>query len=59
MPQVFAENSIAPRWNGFWGDDHHVWLMTEFGELVDLTIKYLHLYPVTKGNNQLEMPAIW
>jgi len=59
VPQVFAENSIAPRWNGFWGDDHHVWLMTEFCELVDLTIKYLHLHPVTKGNNQLEMPAIW
>ncbi|HCE3221409.1 TPA: hypothetical protein NG573_004851 [Vibrio parahaemolyticus] len=59
VPQVFHDNKIAPRWNGFWGDDHHVWLMTEFGELVDLTIKYLHLHPVAKGNGQLEMPAIW
>ena len=59
VPQVFLDNKIAPKWNGFWGDDHHVWLMTEFGELVDLTIKYLHLHPVAKGNSQLEMPAIW
>ncbi|MEZ8402563.1 hypothetical protein AB4242_11550 [Vibrio splendidus] len=59
VSQVFCDSKLAPNWNGFWGDDHHVWLMTEFGELVDLTIKYLHLHPVTKGNSQLEMPAIW
>ncbi|HIF9244650.1 TPA: hypothetical protein ACX6Q3_003313 [Photobacterium damselae] len=59
VSQVFLDNRIAPSWNGFWGDDHHVWLMTEFGELIDLTIKYLHLHPATRGNKQLEMPAIW
>lgn len=59
VSQVFSDDKIAPRWNGFWGDDHHVWLMTEFSEIVDLTIKYLHLHPVTKGNGQLQMPAIW
>lgn len=59
VPQVFSDNKTAPRWNGFWGDDHHVWLMTEFGEIVDLTIKYLHLHPMNKDNNQLQMPAIW
>ncbi|MEM6250658.1 hypothetical protein [Shewanella vaxholmensis] len=59
VSQVFSDNNIAPRWNGFWGDDHHVWLVTEFSEIVDLTIKYLHLHPVTEGNSQLQMPAIW
>ncbi|MEZ8257405.1 hypothetical protein BCU92_02560 [Vibrio cyclitrophicus] len=59
VPQVFSDTNTGPRWNGFWGDDHHVWLMTEFGEIIDLNIKYLHLHPVNKGNDQLQMPAIW
>ena len=59
VAQVFENDSSHPNWNGFWGGDHHVWSCNEFGEVIDLTIKYLHLHPVTKTNGQLPMPAIW
>ncbi|PKH04774.1 hypothetical protein [Moritella sp. Urea-trap-13] len=58
VSQVFLDDRIVPNWNGFWGDDHHVWLRTEFNEIIDLTVKYLHLHPAT-NSNQLQMPAIW
>jgi len=59
VAQVFEDESISPSWNGFWGDDHHVWTCTEFGEFVDLTIRYLHLHPASKYNSQIPMPALW
>jgi hypothetical protein len=59
VAQVFENDSSHPNWNGFWGDDHHIWSCNEFGEVIDLTIKYLHLHPVTKTDGQLPMPAIW
>lgn len=43
----------------FGGDDHHVFLATEYNELVDLTMKYLHLHPMSKKNKQLPVPAVW
>jgi hypothetical protein len=46
-------------WHGFWGDDHHVWLVTEFGELVDLALSQLHLHPSSKRPDSLPIPAIW
>jgi len=59
VSQVFEDEKLMPSWNGFWGEDHHVWLCTEFGEFVDLTVKYLHHHPLSKSRNQLQMPAIW
>ncbi|MBT6225663.1 MAG: hypothetical protein HOI47_03280 [Candidatus Scalindua sp.] len=59
VAQVFEEENRFPSWNGFWGEDHHIWSCTEFGEFVDLTIRYLHLHPDTKDNKQLPMPALW
>ena len=54
------DNSAFPAsWNGFWGDDHHVFCCTEFGELIDLTISYLHEHPNSKHQKQLPVPAIW
>ena len=45
-------------WTGFWDDDHHVWLETEFGEVVDLSISQLHEHPNTKIP-ELQTPAVW
>ncbi|MBL4781103.1 MAG: hypothetical protein JKX92_02570 [Porticoccaceae bacterium] len=60
VPQVFDDELLAPNWSGFWGDNHHVWLLTEFGELVDLNVRYLHKHPESQQiHKQLEMPAIW
>jgi len=58
MAQVFA-NSHVIGWNGFWGEDHHHWLFTEYSEVVDLTIRYLHIHPAKRDNEQLEMPSVW
>lgn len=59
VSQVFDDESKLPSWNGFWGNDHHVFLTTEYNELVDLTMKYLHLHPMSKKNKQLPVPAVW
>ncbi len=45
-------------WTGFWGDDPHVWLQTEFHEIVDLSISELHQHPRTR-TPELPLPAIW
>lgn len=59
VSQVFEDLSKPPSWNGFWGDDHHVWNITEYGEFVDLTISALHLHPLSKEHPQIPVPAIW
>lgn len=59
VSQVFNDESKSPNWNGFWGDDYHVFLATEYSELVDLTMGYLHLHPMSKVNEQLPVPAVW
>lgn len=59
VSQVFNDESKSPSWNGFWGDDHHIFLATEYNEFVDLTMQYLHLHPLSKGNEQLPVPAVW
>lgn len=46
-------------WAGFWGEDHHVWVATEWNEYVDLTIAQLHLHPVGDSKNDEPIPAIW
>jgi len=47
-------------WGGFWDKDHHVWLITEFEELIDFTISLVHLHPkiITKNDFE-EIPPLW
>ncbi len=45
-------------WTGFWDADHHIWLHTEFHEIVDLSVSQLHLHPQTQGE-ELPLPAMW
>ena len=59
VPQVYKNNSCTVGWNGFWGEDHHVWVLTEFGELIDLSINSLHLHPMSQAREQEPVPAIW
>jgi hypothetical protein len=46
-------------WGGFWDRDHHVWLVTEFMELVDLTISELHLHPASSRRDAEPIPPLW
>lgn len=46
-------------WFGFWGEDHHVWLVTEYAELIDLTIAQLHLHPAASRPDAYPIPAFW
>lgn len=48
-----------PRWGGFWDQDHHVWLMTGFGELVDLSIGVLHRHPASSRADGHPNPPLW
>jgi hypothetical protein len=45
-------------WAGFWGEDHHVWVETQFDEYADLTISQLHLHPA-KTTRDEPIPPIW
>ena len=45
-------------WTGYWGDEHHVWLETEFNEVADLSISQLHEHPGTSVR-EMQTPAIW
>tara|TARA_R110002124_G_scaffold264235_1_gene430802 strand:- start:2740 stop:3522 length:783 start_codon:yes stop_codon:yes gene_type:complete len=53
------ETSSHDTWGGFWGAEHHVWLVTDFCELVDLSIAELPRHPNQKHADGVAMPAIW
>lgn len=57
VPKI-STNLATMDWHGFWGGDHHYWIMTEFGEIVDISVAYLHMHPQEKLS-LLEMPPIW
>jgi hypothetical protein len=46
-------------WAGFWGDDRHAWVATDFVEFVDLTISQVHLHPASSHDTDEAIPAIW
>ncbi len=46
-------------WGGFWGDDHHLWTMTGFGEIVDLSVAHMTKHPRCTRTDGIPMPPIW
>lgn len=56
--EVFEQHGIG-KWAGFWDNDHHVWLVTEFGELVDLSVTQMHLHPRSQRSDVIPVPPIW
>jgi len=56
---IYAGPPPAYGWSGFWGNDHHIWVVTEYGELIDLTIAQLHLHPVWIRDDTYPIPALW
>lgn len=45
-------------WGGFWWPAHHIWLLTEFGETVDLGVKWLHEHQAAP-RGAIPVPVIW
>lgn len=57
---VNGTNPYEVNWGGFWDKDHHVWLISEFFEIIDFTISKFHLHPCRKDKKELQqIPAIW
>ena len=57
FPKILWGGQFAG-WTGFWDADYHVWLETEFNEIVDLSISQLHDHPRTI-EREMQTPAIW
>jgi hypothetical protein len=57
--QAYRNSPGKTGWAGFWDRDHHVWLVTEFAELVDLTISELHLQPLSRSGDAEPIPPLW
>ncbi len=56
---TYKGDTTIRRWEGFWGTEHHVWVMSEFREIIDLTISHLHLHQNSFRNDTLPIPVIW
>jgi hypothetical protein len=56
---LLYEDSRADGWGGFWGANHHVWAMTPFGEIVDLSVSAMHNHPRSGRKDGIASPAIW
>lgn len=56
--EVFIDGS-PPMWGGFWNRDHHMWMTSEFGEIVDLTVSKLHQHPASQRREAFAAPPIW
>lgn len=41
------------------GQDHHIWLTTEYDELVDLSISHCHRHPRSRRTDGIPMPPLW
>jgi hypothetical protein len=52
-------NGGSIRESGFWGENHHFWVMSQFAEIVDLTVSYLHLHPASYEKAAIPHPPVW
>ena len=56
---VYGNNPYRITWGGFWDKDHHYWLTSEYGDIIDFTISKLHIHPYEKIQNQVPILPIW
>lgn len=60
FPNVKGENPYDFFWGGFWDNDHHIWLQSEFFEIIDFTITKLNQHPKSINNQNVHsIPVIW
>jgi hypothetical protein len=46
-------------WGGFWDKDHHVIAVSEYSDLIDLSISQLYQHPGSGIKNAIPIPALW
>lgn len=57
---IKGSNPYMCSWAGFWDKDHHIWLITEFFEIVDFTISKLNQHPSFVHNENVQsIPVLW
>lgn len=56
---VYGDNPYKFGWSGFWGQDHHYWVMSQFSDIIDLSISQLHIHPSKKISNQTPLLPVW
>jgi hypothetical protein len=58
--EIFKENEkINWQWGGFWNEEHHIFAISEFSDLIDLTISQLHLHPNSENRNFFPLLPFW
>lgn len=53
------DNGKSGSWGGFWGQDHHFWAVTEFGEFADCNMGRLHEHPALRRPDAIPIPPVW
>jgi len=56
---VYGKNPYRITWGGFWNNDHHYWLVSQYGDIIDFTVSQLHLHPAEKYADQIPILPIW
>lgn len=46
-------------WQGFWDQNHHHWIVNEYGEMIDLTIHQINRHPQSMNINRYDPPPVW
>ncbi len=54
-----GDGRYAAKWSGFWGEHHHHWCLTEFGEIADLSISQLSLHAKCSEDGWRSPPPVW
>ena len=56
---VRGYNPYQVTWEGFWDKNYHIWIITDFFEIVDLTISQLNVHPATTSKYTHSIPPLW
>lgn len=52
-------NQYHWQWGGFWDNDHHIFVISEYSDLIDLTISQLNLHPLSERKDFLPLLPVW
>jgi hypothetical protein len=57
--EKYKDSAYFASWAGFWDQDHHVYFVTQFSEIVDFTISQCHIHRRSKRTDAHPIPPIW
>jgi hypothetical protein len=52
-------NQTGWAWGGFWNSDHHIFTLTEYSDLIDLTISQLYQHPHNNIKDSFPIHPFW